>query len=461
MTPRRNQRGPSTPTKRTSWAPPCRPGAGTGTWARSSQPSGPSTSSMMPPCWVMPEAISSRTSPQMPSFLGAAKACSCTALSPQHHGRGDDRVTGDLDAQLHALDTGHEEAAQVDPAVGRVFEHLGDVPRAVGPRGRRQVHPARRDGVVLLARHRPCSSRADAVHDLLGRAAVLGGIVLLATSEHVTVLPGRIRPKRIDSHPLTSPGSGHGRMTAGGPETPLGPGRAGKFRHLVEAHLLDLLDNQLGNAVETLEPHALARVEIDHDHLDLPTVPGIHRPRGIHEGDPAAGGQAGSRVHEGRVPVGQGDGHPGGQHGALAGGQLGGLGGHQIAAGVAGVPVRRERDLRVDAADQHVDVMAGRGRSGTSGVHLEGACAPDLVGVGHGRPDLLGPAVVDEVVDLDLDEEGVGADGDRALRAADPADGGAVDLAAGDGGDLGLQMTARCPRARAARSRSPAGRSPR
>ena len=56
-------------------------GSCTGTWARSSQPSGPSTSSMTPPCWVMPEAISSRTSPQMPSFLGAAKACSWTALS--------------------------------------------------------------------------------------------------------------------------------------------------------------------------------------------------------------------------------------------------------------------------------------------------------------------------------------------------------------------------------------------
>ena len=127
--------------KRTSCTPFVPSGSCTGTWARSSQPSGPSTSSMMPPCWVMPEAISSRTSPQMPSFLGAAKACSCTALSPQHDGGGDDRVARDLDPQLHALDTGHEQAAEVDPALAGLG-YLGDVPGAVGPRRRRKVHPA-------------------------------------------------------------------------------------------------------------------------------------------------------------------------------------------------------------------------------------------------------------------------------------------------------------------------------
>ena len=111
-------------------------------------------------------------------------------------------------------------------------------------------------------------------------------------------------------------------MTAGGPEAPLGPRRVGKLRHLLEAHLLDLLDDQLGNPVEALEPHALVRVEIHHDHLDLPTVPGINRPRGIHQGDAAAGGEAGSRVHEGRVPLGERDRHPGGQYGPFTGLQL-------------------------------------------------------------------------------------------------------------------------------------------
>jgi hypothetical protein len=80
-------------------------------------------------------------------------------------------------------------------------------------------------------------------------------------------------------------------MAAGGPEAPVGPRRIGKLRDLLEADPLDLLDHQLGNPVESLEPHRLARVEIHHDHLDLPTVPGINRPRGIHEGDTAAGGE--------------------------------------------------------------------------------------------------------------------------------------------------------------------------
>jgi hypothetical protein len=78
-------------------------------------------------------------------------------------------------------------------------------------------------------------------------------------------------------------------VTAGGPEAPLGPRRAGKFRDLPEADLLDLLDDQLGNPVETLESHWFVRVEIHHDHLDLPTVPGINRPRGIHQSDTAPG----------------------------------------------------------------------------------------------------------------------------------------------------------------------------
>src|SRR5690606_28671426 len=94
---------------------------------------------------------------------------------------------------------------------------------------------------------------------------------------------------------------------------------------------------------------------IHHDHLDLSTVPGIHRPRGIHQGHTAAGGQAGPRVHEGGIPLGQGDRHPGGQHGPLAGGQFAGLGGAQIGARVTGVLVSRKGYVRVDTAEEHVE----------------------------------------------------------------------------------------------------------
>jgi hypothetical protein len=74
-TPRRNQRGPSTPMNRAGrW--PVRPsGVRTGRRASSSRPNGPGTSSTDPPCLPTDSAISSRISSQIPSVRGAAKAC--------------------------------------------------------------------------------------------------------------------------------------------------------------------------------------------------------------------------------------------------------------------------------------------------------------------------------------------------------------------------------------------------
>lgn len=69
-----------------------------------------------------------------------------------------------------------------------------------GPSGRGaawEIHPARTalGGVGVI----------ELVDDLLGLARfvrhILGGTTLLATSEHVTVLPGRVRPKRSCSRP--------------------------------------------------------------------------------------------------------------------------------------------------------------------------------------------------------------------------------------------------------------------
>lgn len=139
-----------------------------------------------------------------------------------------------------------------------------------------------------------------------------------------------------------------------GAEAPRGPGRAGQLRHLMEADPFDLLDDQLCDPVPPLEPDGLARVKIDHDHFDLPTVPGIHGSRGIHHRHPAPGGQARTRVREGRVAVGQRQRDAGGQHRSLTGRQLGGLGRDQVKTGVPGVGVAGHRDGRVEPPQQHI-----------------------------------------------------------------------------------------------------------
>ena len=112
--------------------PGCRPGA-----APAPGPAAParrrhSSVSTMPPCWVISDAISLRTSPQMPSDRGAANACSWIALLPSTRVAAIDRAAGDLDPQLHALHAGHQQTAEVHPALCGVL-HLGRVPGAVGP----------------------------------------------------------------------------------------------------------------------------------------------------------------------------------------------------------------------------------------------------------------------------------------------------------------------------------------
>lgn len=263
---------------------------------------------MTPPCWVMPSGDLLADLAPDPLVLGGGEGLQLYGTVLQHHGRGDDGVTGDLHPELHALDTGHEQPAEVHPALAGLGD-LRRVPGSVGTRRGRKAEPLLRRLVLVGVAHRL----------LVGERGVLGrlfrSLVLLATSEHVTVLPGRHRPMRIHSRPWSRPPSHDRRWN----RIPLGPRRAGKFRHLVEAHLLDLLDDQLGDPVESFEPHTLARVQIDHDHLDLSTVPGIHRPGGIHQRQSAARGQPRAGVHKGRVAVGQRDRHPGGQHGALPG----------------------------------------------------------------------------------------------------------------------------------------------
>src|SRR6478609_8198356 len=338
------------------WTAPVPSGSCTGTCARSSQPSGPSTSSMMPPCWVMPEAISSRTSPQMPSFLGAAKACSWTALSRST------TVAATIASPATSTRSSMPSTPgtkmpprSTRPSPGFETSEMSHGPSGRGAGGRF----VRREPFSAPV---PSSSSATCSASRASSAVSSAEPLFLRRPNTSTSFPvGYDRSVAVPTLGVTARDAVHRGVAAGGSEAPLGPRRAGEFRHLVEAHLLDLLDDQLGNPVEPFEPHGLAWIEIDHDDLDLPTVPGIDRPWGVHEGHSAAGGEAGAGVHEGGVPVGQGDRHPGGEHRPFARGQLRGLGGDQVGTGVTGVSVAGDRHVRVDPADEYVDGVAHQG----------------------------------------------------------------------------------------------------
>ena len=107
-------------------------------------------------------------------------------------------------------------------------------------------------------------------------------------------------------------------MPAGGPEPAISPGGPGQNVDLAELGALDSLDDQLGDPVPALEPDRDGGVGVQQRDPYLATVPGIDRSGGIHDRHPVFRGQTGPRVHERRVAVRQGDGHPGGHHGPLA-----------------------------------------------------------------------------------------------------------------------------------------------
>src|SRR5581483_12128861 len=100
--------------------------------------------------------------------------------------------------------------------------------------------------------------------------------------------------------------------------------------------------------------HGCDRVEVDEDHADLAAVAGVDRARSVDQRDAAAGRQPGPRMDEGGVTQRQRDGDTGGHHGALPRRQREVGGGHEIGTGVAGVGVRRDRQVGVEPLDQHL-----------------------------------------------------------------------------------------------------------
>ena len=58
-------------------------------------------------------------------------------------------------------------------------------------------------------------------------------------------------------------------------KTAVGPNRVRQLVNLDEPGTLHTLDDQLRDPVAAGEAHGLARIEVDHDHLDLAAVPSV------------------------------------------------------------------------------------------------------------------------------------------------------------------------------------------
>ena len=283
---------------------------------------------------------------------------------------------------------GHEHAAEVEPDACR----RAGRPRR--PTGRADAVPRRRADLVgavgvlgVLRRSRPQASSSST---LVVELALVRLSALAATEHGYSPRPAAAGIPPVEPKP-PSPRSEPGSVSTSWKQGPLDP-----------------LDDQLGDPVAAPEHHGLARVEVDHAHLDLAAIAGVDRAGRVDQADPVPDRQPGARVDERGVAVRQRDGDAGGQQRALARRQLRVDRGVQVGAGVAGMGVRRQRDAGVEPADQDVDA---------SRVHLVpadvsgGPCAAAAAAATS-----CGTPVRAEVLERHLDEHGRGGDGELRRR---------------------------------------------
>src|SRR3984957_13699204 len=176
------------------------------------------------------------------------------------------------------------------------------------------------------------------------------------------------------SWPPGWPPDGYGRrvgplMPAGRTKAIVSANRLWQGRHLTECHVLHPLHHQLRDAVTASERDRPGLIGVQQDYLDLATVPGVHRARRVHQGDPVPGREARAGVQRAGVAVRQGDRDPSADHGPLPRPQVDVLGRRQVDAGVTGAGIARQRHLGVEPGDQHLKLAGARGRARSAGGH--------------------------------------------------------------------------------------------
>jgi len=133
-----------------------------------------------------------------------------------------------------------------------------------------------------------------------------------------------------------------------------------ELRHLDELGLFDPLHDQLRDPVAARQHDRFTKIMVDQADADLTPVPGVDGARCVHHRKTDAGGEAGPRVHEPRVPGWQRDRDPRPDHTAFPRSEHDIGGRHEVGAGITGTGVGRKRDRRVDSGKQ--DLNGGHGR---------------------------------------------------------------------------------------------------
>ncbi len=204
--PRRNQRGPSAPMNR---RPARRPGRAGSAGPCSSGPNGPSPPRCGRRAWPPRRPISSRTSSHSPLVLGAANACSWSALSWRTTAIHIPACLVEVDLDVEAVPHRHQQAAEVHPLGCRGSRPRHPTGRRAGRSGRpgrgvAQPGPGRRVAQVVMLRPGLAAGAG------LGRRLVLGRLVARQDHRPRRGRRHRTRPRRTrsSSSSSSSPSSG-------------------------------------------------------------------------------------------------------------------------------------------------------------------------------------------------------------------------------------------------------------
>jgi hypothetical protein len=138
--------------------------------------------------------------------------------------------------------------------------------------------------------------------------------------------------------------------------------------HLDELDLGQLEHDELGDPHPRLDGEAVARVRVQQHDAQLAPVAGVDQAGRVDDADPVPRCEAGARLHEARMAVGDRDGEAGGDGGALARAEHDALARREVEPGVALVGALRDDSVVTQTRDRELDhvAFASRKRSASA-----------------------------------------------------------------------------------------------